>query len=357
MKQVSHKVMGWMACVAVLALAGCATKPPATKNYIVFPPPPDEPRIQFLKSFGAESELRGQNQLAAFILGPDQQLHRPITKPYGVAAAKGKLYICDTQVLHVLIVDLVNRKFLPLRPAGQAMLSIPINIAVDADGTMYITDTKREQVLIFDKQRNYIGEMGTKGEMKPCGIKVAGERLYITDLKNHTVRVYHKADRKLLFTVPRDPKDEKAVLHSPTNIDVDQQGRMYVSDTGGFAVQIYDADGNHLPKVGDLGLEPGRFALPKGIGVDHEGRFYVVDAATTVVQVFDNEGRALMYFGEPKTSGEAALYLPAGLAIDYENVGLFQKYVAPGKKIDFLIWVTNQAGPNKVSVYGFLTKK
>jgi hypothetical protein len=51
------------------------------------------------------------------------------------------------------------------------------------------------------------------------------------------------------------------------------------------------------------------------------------------------------------------LYLPAGLCVDYENAGLFQKYAAPGFKIEYLILVTNQAGPNKVSVYGFLAKK
>jgi len=63
-----------------------------------------------------------------------------------------------------------------------------------------------------------------------------------------------------------------------------------------------------------------------------------------------------MYFGEPKTSGPGAMYLPAGLAIDYDNTELFQKYVATGYKAEFLIFITNQAGPQKISVYGFLRK-
>ena len=81
------------------------------------------------------------------------------------------------------------------------------------------------------------------------------------------------------------------------------------------------------------------------------------DAATAVAQIFDNEGRLLMFFGEPKSSGEAGLYLPAGLTIDYENLGFFQQYVAPGRKLEYLIFVINQAGPHKVSIYGFLAKK
>ena len=40
-------------------LAGCATKKPVQKNYLFFPAAPDEPRIQYLMSFGAESDLGG----------------------------------------------------------------------------------------------------------------------------------------------------------------------------------------------------------------------------------------------------------------------------------------------------------
>ena len=131
---------------------------------------------------------------------------------------------------------------------------------------------------------------------------------------------------------------------------------MYVSDSRGFCIKIYDAEGNFIRAVGDLGVTPGQFTLNKGIGVDREGRFYVVDAAAPVVQLFDNEGRLLMWFGEPKSSGPAGLYLPAGLTVDYDNVGLFQKYAAPGYKLEYLILLTNQVGPQKVSIFGFLKK-
>jgi hypothetical protein len=139
-------------------------------------------------------------------------------------------------------------------------------------------------------------------------------------------------------------------------VAVDQKGRICVADSGGFTVKIYDAEGNYLQNIGDLGVTPGQFTLPKGIGTDREGRIYVVDAATPVVQLFDAEGRLLMWFGEPKSSGQAGLYLPAGLTVDYENIGLFQKYVAPGYKLEYLILLTNQVGPQKVSVFGFIKK-
>jgi hypothetical protein len=219
-----------------------------------------------------------------------------------------------------------------------------------------VTDTGRSQVMIYDKKGNLIEALGGKSEMQPCGVALSADRLYVTDMTNHCVRVYDKTNRKLLFTAPRNPTNENTKPFGPTNIAIDQGGRMYVSDSRGFCVKIYDAEGNFVRTVGDLGVTPGQFTLPKGIGVDHESRFYVVDAATPVVQLFDQEGRLLMFFGEPKSSGEAGLYLPAGLTVDYENVGMFQKYAAPGYRIEYLILLTNQVGPQKVSVFGFLKK-
>lgn len=339
-----------------LAAAGCATRPPPKQEYITFPAPPDEPRIQFLGGFSSETDLSHPSRLARFLFGGTQGAFKPLWKPYGATLTKGNVLICDTQGKSLVTVDLQKRKFSYLRPAGQGTIALPLNVAVDSAGTRYITDSKREQVLIFDKNNGYVDAMGQRGEMKPRGVAVAGDRLYVSDISNHCVRVYGLPDRKLLMTVPKDPADEKSRLYSPTNIAVDREGRMYVSDTGGFAVHVFDAEGSHVRRIGEQGAEAGRFAMPKGIGVDREGRVYVVDAATTVVQLFDKEGRLLMYFGYPQTSGPAGLYLPAGLAVDYENVDQFKHLVAPGYTIDYLIVVVSQAGPRKISVFGFLRK-
>ncbi|MDB6028072.1 MAG: repeat-containing protein [Verrucomicrobiales bacterium] len=356
MKQLRHILHAAICVVAVLLATSCATKAPVKNNdFVFFPPPPDEPRIQFLTSFSSESDLAGHSKFNELIVGAER-VNRPIWKPYGITSTKGKIYVCDTQPKNVGIVDLVKRKMSYLKPEGRGTLKMPINVAVDKDGTRYVTDTVRGQVLIYDAENRFVSDLGKAGEMKPCGIVLSENRLYVSDLSNHCVRTYAKANHELLFTIPRNTNDHKAKLFSPTNLALDEKGNLYVSDSGGFGIQVFDSEGNHLRSVGEVGLKPGRFALPKGIGVDHESRLYVVDAATSVVQMFDAEGKLLMYFGEPQSSGRAGLYLPAGLAVDYENIGLFEKYAAPGYKVEFLIYVTNQAGSQRVSVFGFMRK-
>jgi hypothetical protein len=99
------------------------------------------------------------------------------------------------------------------------------------------------------------------------------------------------------------------------------------------------------------------FARPKGVAVDRQGITYVVDAATQVVQLFDMQGRLLLYFAQAGASAQGDVVLPAVVKVDYDNVSYFQKYVAPGRQCDYLIFVTSQFGGQKVSVYGFLKQK
>ena len=342
--------------VALLWITGCATKPQAPKVYTFFPPPPDEPRIQYLTSFGSEDDLSKRSHFQEFVVG-EQRVHRPIWKPYGITASRGKIYICDTEAFNLCVVDVAKGQIRAMKPSGEAALVLPMNVAVDKDGTRYITDINRRQVLIYDKEGNYLIAIGKQGEMRPCGIALSGDRFYVTDLLNRCVRVYDKTSHEMLFTIPRKPPGEgKSLIYGPTNVAIDREGHVYITDTGGYNVQVFDSEGNHMRTIGDQGPEPGHFLRPKGIAVDHEKRIYVVDSDTQVVQVLDSEGKPLMYFGYPKASGAGALYLPAGVAVDYENVDLFKQYAAPGRKIEFLIFVTNQAGKNKVSVYGFLHK-
>jgi DNA-binding beta-propeller fold protein YncE len=337
----------------LLLAGGCATRPAAPKKFLFYPPPPDSPRFQYLTGFSSGKEFFGESGMKKFVLGRSSR-NKYVGKPYGIAARKGQIFYCDTGISGMGWLNLDRQFMEQFIPDRDGKMKSPINAASDAAGNLYVTDTERDQVLIYDKDGTTLEPLGKKDEMKPCGIAIAGEYLYVTDLKNHQVRLYRISDRKLVRTIPRADDSGKGKLYSPVNVAVDQLGQVFVSDPGSFRVQIYDAEGHYLRTLGKQGVGPGLFARPKGLAVDREGRLYVVDAATQVVQLFDREGRLLIYLGDPSISGPGSTHLPAGVAVDYENIAYFQKYCAPGKELEYVVYLTNQYGDPRISVYGFL---
>ena len=73
----------------------------------------------------------------------------------------------------VEVFDLVKKRARYFAPRGEGRLLMPINISIDADGTRYVADTGRSQVVIFDKDGNFLEAIGTKDEMKPCDVAIA----------------------------------------------------------------------------------------------------------------------------------------------------------------------------------------
>ncbi|MCX6895042.1 MAG: 6-bladed beta-propeller [Verrucomicrobia bacterium] len=351
--------------VAALGLAGCQTgngnKPVAPTASIFYPPAPEEPRLQFLTSISSENDLGVQgDRFAEFITGVTAPAAQAILKPYGAVLADGKIFVCDTGTRCVDIVDFAQKKIRLFAPRGMGKIGTPINIAVDADGTRYVTDTGRNLILVFAADETYRGAIGDGEHLRPTGVALAANRVYVTDLTGHCVRVYDKATRKQLSTIPANPDadadSEPGKLFMPVNLAIDPQGKIYVSDMGACQVKIYDAEGKHLHTVGGQGDLPGQFVRPKGIAVDHDGRFYVVDAAAQVCQIFDAAGKLLLFFGENDGS-PTPLAMPAAVSVDYDNLALFQKYAAPDFVLEYVVLISNQYGDRKIDVYGFGHKK
>jgi DNA-binding beta-propeller fold protein YncE len=346
----------WLGALVLISFAaGCATQNKVAKTEYFFPPPPDAPRLQFLTAFNSEKEFHGgeEKTLMTFLTGakPPQ---KDLSKPYGAAVGNKKIYICDTELSALVVADLPTRHFGVLDAPGDGALRMPLNVTVDSEGACYVADAGRDQVVVFDKNGNYLSAIGKQGEMKPRDVAVGNGRIYIADLQKHNVHVLDKGTRNELFTVPRngDETNKAHALFTPTNLALDSKGNLYVSDSGAFRVQIYDADGKFVRSVGEMGDAPGQFARVKGIAVDRDNRLYAADAMSQVIQVFNDEGKPLTWFGEPGTDSHIQ-NLPAKVVVDYEDVPFFEKFASPKFKVEHLVIVINQIGPHKVSVFGF----
>lgn len=333
----------------VLLSAACATQPVKREPAIYFPPAPALPRIQYLTSFNGLKDIEEQTGFNRFVVG--EKLNLELDKPYGVAMHDGKIYVCDTNTT-VIVLDLEKKLFSSMAGAvGPGRLSQPVNISIEADGTKYVSDPVRGQVVVFDRDDAYLRAIGEPGSWKPVDAVPFGERLYVADNANGLVKVFDKVSGELLKTIgdKGEPADR---LDRPTNLSFDAKGDLYVTDIGRFQIVKFDRDGHFQSTIGKVGDTPGHFARPKGTAIDREGRLYAVDAAFSNVQLFNPEGRLLLFFGDAGL-GPGGLMLPAKVAIDETNIGYFRSYAAPEFEIEYLILVTSQFGDRKVSVYGF----
>ena len=108
----------------------------------------------------------------------------------------------------------------------------------------------------------------------------------------------------------------------PTNVAVDKDGNLYVTDTLNDRVEVFDADGNFIRAFGKNGDGPGDFARPKGIAVDSDGHVWVADAMLNRLQVFTPEGRCFSPWADSELT-RRTLEALAGLTIDNKNNRVF----------------------------------
>lgn len=280
----------------------------------------------------------------------------PITKPYGITLHKGKIFIVDPEIAGLELIDLEKNAFDYFLPSGKGKLKLPINCNIDKDGNLYISDVGREQVVIFDENFNYAGEIGGEVNFKPTDVALWGDTVFITDPKNNRINAYNRTSRKLLFSFPENATaGDEHWLYNPMNLYA-ADGQIYITDFGNSRVKIFDVDGTYLRYVGSYGRRPGQFVRPKGITVDRDLNLFVVDAGFQNVQIFNEAGQLLMFMGGAY-QGPGDMYLPANVVVDYDHLSYFKKFVDPEYHLEYLIFVTNQYGPDKVNVYGKIIPK
>lgn len=319
---------------------------------LFLPPPPDEPRLQFLTKFSSALDISTEKKgFRDFVFGGEDKEAQLVQKPYGLAVHEGAIYVVDTRGNGYGVFDLANSRSKLVRPTGAGALAKPINITIDTDGTRYITDTDREQILVFSADDRFLRAIGEPGQFRPVDVAIAGNLLYVTDIMNHRIHVLDKITDEVIQTFG-DAGSEPGQLFHPTNLAIGDDGTIYVTDTSNFRLQQFDAEGKFIRAIGSQGSRPGTFSRPKGIALDREGHIYVVDAAFQNIQVLDPDGGALMAFGE---SGAERwnINLPTVVKIDYQNIPYFEKFAAPNFEIEYLVLVASQYGLNRVVVFGY----
>lgn len=206
------------------------------------------------------------------------------------------------------------------------LLSTPISVAVAGNGSIYVGNAGNGSVDVLNKDLSLSGKLGKgNGEFaKPGSIAIAANGdVYVTDGKNNVVKVYNS--NRSLKTSFGEAGTGNGQFNFPTSIAINEKrNEVLVTDIkavdGAYLVQAFSKAGNFLKGLVKYGQGEGELIRPLGIAVDEESRIYISDTLKNVVQVYDGNGNFL----KSLTDGtDASLKTPMGLDFCSKTSRLF----------------------------------
>jgi uncharacterized protein (TIGR03663 family) len=169
----------------------------------------------------------------------------------------------------------------------------PRDVATDADGNIYVSDTGNKRVRVYDSNGIFLRDIGGGGAAlgqlnEPSGLAIHPDgRLFVADTWNRRVSVFSLDGAALYEFDVRGWYDD---LGNRPYVAVDPvRSLAYVTDPDAGRVLVYDSMGNCVGSFGQPGsepLQPNQFSISAGIAVDARGNVYVTDAGASRVLVF-----------------------------------------------------------------------
>jgi DNA-binding beta-propeller fold protein YncE len=232
-------------------------------------------------------------------------------------------------MLRVIISDPDLRAVHVFDPKGKTTFSIlgdqgrrlhlPAGVAVDAEDNIYIADSERGMVLVYNQYGQFVRYIGLfHGENmyeRPTGIAIdrKARRLYLADTPRNLVFILD-LDGKVLKRLGKDRHGNgRGEFASPTQIIVSDHG-VVVLDAERSRIQILDFDGNSI----------GRYRIPtavdrdNGLAVDNDGNIYISYAASSAISIYKRDGTSIGSFGR-SGSRIGEFRAPRGLWVDASN--------------------------------------
>ena len=215
---------------------------------------------------------------------------RRLRLPAGVAVdAEDNIYIADSERGMVLVYD-KHGQFVRYigNFHGENMYERPTGIAIDRKaGRLYLADTPRNLVFILDLQGNVLKRVGKdrngngSGEfVSPTQIAVSDHGIVVLEAEQSRIQVLNfEGNRcgcyRVVVGVDRD-----------NGLAVDRDGNIYISYAARSSISMYKPDGMPMGTFGQSGSRIGEFLAPGELWVDSSNRIYVADVVNARVQVF-----------------------------------------------------------------------
>ena len=329
------------------ALAGCGgsntvrgnltydLRPEKQRSLVVWPADADVPRYRYLGELVGEPNFIdiGSGKRPAVLsalewfAGVHEKdnpvvLRRPI---HGTVSDKGRIYVADSGRNAVFVFDPTAPKDEESdRGAGQLLVWQYAAPLTRFAGPVAITMAWGEDIAVSDSTLGFVARLGPTGApvsrigagqlRRPTGIAFDRARglLFVADTLAHDVKVYDEAGR--LVNTFGSPGQGRGEFNAPTHMAF-ANNRLYVTDTLNSRIQVFDGDGRYLSALGERGLNVGNLVRPKGVAAGDGGVVYVVESYFGHMLAYAEDGQFLLGINGSGLKGGTFL-LPAGVWTD-----------------------------------------
>lgn len=201
------------------------------------------------------------------------------------------------------------------------------SVATDSQDRLYVFQRGEPPMLIFDQGGTYLSSWGAGYFVRPHGMCILDDVLYLTDSDN-SMAFKFTLDGKLLQKlgepgVHSDTGTEnygdlvcKAAgpFNHPTEIVPSPSGDLYVSDgERNSRVHRFSNEGQLISSWGEPGKDgPNQFHMPHSVLVGDDNLVYVCDRENSRIQIFSSEGSFISAWTE--------LRPPTNIVVDQNGI-------------------------------------
>ena len=220
--------------------------------------------------------------------------------PLGLAIdnRQGLLFVADGKVNQVLVYDKQSGslKFVIGQEPGTFLR--PVSVAVNPETKrVYVTDSKLHMVKVFDYDSKFLFSIG-KGDRseEDEGFNVPNQialdrsgQVYVADMFNRYIKKF-SADGKFLGKIGYGTGLSSGNFSKLVGVATDSEGHVYGLDTEFSNFQVFDQENRLLLAVGEPGNGPSKLFLPSNIYIDENDRIYITDTMNHRIQVIQYLG-------------------------------------------------------------------
>ena len=158
----------------------------------------------------------------------------------------------------------------------------PYGMSVNSDGNIFICGGEGG-LRVRDKEGNEMIESPIQKtidslQLEPVDVSIGlDDQIVVLDHSQDSYRVVILNKEGELIKSFGSVGSEDGQFEEPYGVDVDEEGRIIVADSGNDRIEVFDNDGSFLRSFGSYGSSEGQFDRPYSVGVDRDGNIVISD--------------------------------------------------------------------------------